>query len=141
MGKAGTLAAVLLSAATALVLVATTSAAAEVESELQRSFNLGARPLDVAVSLDGKSIFVLTEEGNVLIFGSDGSQTGRIAVGPQAERIAADPDGERLYVTNRLGKRVDVITVDVIRPIALEGAPFKGRSKAPVVVAVFSDFQ
>ncbi len=140
MRKKVALAAMLIAAATAVALL-TGTAAAEVDWELQRSLNIGARPLDVAISADGKTLFVLTDEGHVLVYGNDGSPSGKIAVGTQAEKIAADPDGERLYVTNRQGKRLDVITVDVIRVIAVEGAPFKGRPNAPVVVAVFSDFQ
>lgn len=140
MRKAGTLAAMFIAAAATVALL-TGTAAADVDWEIQRSLNLGARPLDVAISADGKTLFVLTDEGNVLVYGNDGSPTGKIAVGTQAEKIAVDPDGERLYVTNRQGKRLDVITVDVIRVIAVEGAPFKGRPHAPVVVAVFSDFQ
>ncbi len=140
MKKVCTLAAIFLAAATAFALIADT-AAADVDWEIQRSLNLGARPLDVALSADGKTLFVLTEEGSILVFGSDGTPSGKIVLGTQAEKIAADPDGERLYVTNRQGKRLDVITVDVIRDISVEGAPFKGRPNAPVVIAVFSDFQ
>jgi DNA-binding beta-propeller fold protein YncE len=95
----------------------------------------------VAVSADGKLVFVLTENGTVFIFGADGTPIDRIAVGPQAERIAVDPEGERLYVTNRQAKRVDVVQIDTLREINLADAPFKGKEKAPVVVAVFSDFQ
>jgi DNA-binding beta-propeller fold protein YncE len=114
---------------------------AAVEWEIQKSLTPGARPLDVAVSADGRSIYVLTDDGNILIYGSDGALRDKIAIGPQAERIAVDPDGERLYVTNRQTKRVDVVQVDTIYDIKTAGSPFKGREKAPVVVTVFSDFQ
>ena len=114
---------------------------AAVEWEIQKSLSPGARPLDVAVSADGRSIYVLTDDGNILIYGSDGALRDKLAIGPQAERIAVDPDGERLYVTNRQTKRVDVVQVDVIYDIKTAGSPFNGRDKAPVVVTVFSDFQ
>lgn len=112
-----------------------------VEWEILKTLNTDGRPLDVAVSADGKSIFVLTDDGKIWIYDSGGALAGKIAIGPQAERIAVDPDGERLYVTNGPNKRVDVILVDVIRHINLSGAPFKGSEKAPVVIVVFSDFQ
>jgi hypothetical protein len=115
--------------------------AAEVEWEILKSLNTESRPIDVAVSADGRSVFALTEDGTVFIFGADGAPAGQFAVGPQAERIAVDPEGERLYVTNRQTKRVDVVQIDILREINLAGAPFKGREKAPVVIAVFSDFQ
>jgi len=125
----------------ALLVLAAAPGMAAVEWELQKSFTPGARPLDVAVSADGRSIYVLTDDGNILIYESDGALRGKIGIGPQAERIAVDPDGERLYVTNRQTKRVDVVLVDVIHDIKTAGSPFKGREKAPVVVTVFGDFQ
>lgn len=125
----------------ALLVFAAAPGPAAVEWELQKSLTPGARPLDVAVSADGRSVYVLTDDGNILIYGSDGALRDKIAIGPQAERIAVDPDGERLYVTNRQTKRVDVVLVDVIHDIKTAGSPFKGREKAPVVVTVFADFQ
>jgi DNA-binding beta-propeller fold protein YncE len=130
-------------AATVMLTVLTPAVRpATVEWEIIKSLDTGDRPpLDVAVSPDGKSIFVLTEKGQIWIYTNAGDLAGKITVGSQAERIAVDPDGERLYVTNRPNKRVDVILVDMIRDISLSGAPFKGNAKAPVVIAVFSDFQ
>jgi len=127
--------------ALALLISSNAPGSAAVEWELLKSLNTDSRPLDVAVSADGKLVFILTENGTVFIFGADGTPIDRIAVGPQAERIAVDPEGERLYVTNRQAKRVDVLQIDTLREINLSGAPFKGKEKAPVVVAVFSDFQ
>jgi DNA-binding beta-propeller fold protein YncE len=127
--------------ALALLTACAVPSSAAVEWELLKSLDTDSRPLDVAASADGKLVFVLTEKGTVFIFGADGTLIDRIAVGPQAERIAADPEGERLYVTQRQTKRVDVIQIDTLREINWSGAPSKGPEKAPVVIAVFSDFQ
>lgn len=125
----------------ALSLPSGAAPAAEVEWEFLKGLSTVSRPLDVALSADGRQVFVLAEDGTVSIFGADGSPAGQITVGPQAERIAVDPDGERLYVTNRQAKRVDVVRIDTVHAIHLSGAPFKGHEGAPVVIAVFSDFQ
>ncbi len=114
---------------------------AAVEWEVLKSLTTGARPLDVAVSADGKLVFVLTEDGAVSIFTGEGVLADKITVGGQAERIAVAPDGERLYVTQRQSRRVDVIQLDYVREVNVSGAPFKGNEKAPVTIAVFSDFQ
>ena len=114
---------------------------AALEWEILKSLNTGVGPVDVAVSADGKSVFVLTEDGVVSIYTGDGALTDKITVGGQAERIAVAPDGDRLYVTQRQGRRVDVIQLDYVREINLSGAPVKGREQAPVTIAVFSDFQ
>lgn len=125
----------------ALVIPAAGSHASGVEWEIIKSLNTGARPVDVAVSADGRSVFVLTEDGALSIYTSEGSLTEKISLGYPAERIAVAPDGERIYVTSRQGKRVDVIQLDYVREINVSGAPFKGPEKAPVTIAVFSDFQ
>jgi DNA-binding beta-propeller fold protein YncE len=127
--------------AMALAIPAAGSRASGVEWEIIKSLDTGARPVDVAISADGRSVFVLTEDGTLSIYTSEGSLTDKISLGYPAERIAVAPDGERIYVTSRQGKRVDVIQLDYVREINVSGAPFKGPEKAPVTIAVFSDFQ
>ena len=39
-----------------------------VETSLQNTLQTGAVPIDVAVSPDGRSTFVLTDEGNVVVY-------------------------------------------------------------------------
>jgi DNA-binding beta-propeller fold protein YncE len=128
-------------AALALLIAAAGSCPATVEWEILKSLNTGGRAVDVAVSADGKSVFVLTDDGILSIYSSDGTLTEKISLGYPAERIAVAPDGERVYVTPRQGQRVDVVQLDYVRVINVTGAPFKGPEKAPVTIAVFSDFQ
>jgi DNA-binding beta-propeller fold protein YncE len=125
----------------ALLLVAPAPGNAAAEWEVVRSLNTGTRPLDVAVSMDGRSVFVLTEDGVLSIYTPDGALTETFQLAKDAERIAIAPDGERVYVTSRQGKRVDVVQLDFVREIALAGSPAKGPERAPVTIAVFSDFQ
>ena len=125
----------------ALLLAPAAPALAAAEWEVIRSLNTGSRPLDVAVSVDGRSVFVLTEDGALSVYTPDGALIDRFQLGKDAERIAVAPDGERVYVTARQGKRVDVVQIDYVRDILIAGAPFKGSERAPVTIAVFSDFQ
>jgi DNA-binding beta-propeller fold protein YncE len=125
----------------ALLLVAPAPRNAAAEWEVVRSLNTGTRPLDVAVSMDGRSVFVLTEDGVLSVYTPDGALTEKFQLAKDAERIAIAPDGERVYVTSRQGKRVDVVQLDFVREIALAGSPAKGPERAPVTIAVFSDFQ
>jgi DNA-binding beta-propeller fold protein YncE len=124
-----------------LLMLASAASSATIEWEIIAGLNTSARPLDVAVSADGRSVFVLSDDGVLSIYTSDGGLTEKINLGTQAERIAVAPDGERLYVTRRQAKRVDVVQLDYVRDINTVGAPSKGREKAPVTIAVFSDFQ
>jgi DNA-binding beta-propeller fold protein YncE len=125
----------------ALLLVSAAPGHAAADWEIVRSLNTGTRPVDVAVSVDGRSVFVLTEDGVLSVYTPDMVLTEKFQAGKDAERISVAPDGERVYVTYRQGKRVDVVQIDYVRDINLAGAPTKGPERAPVTIAVFSDFQ
>jgi uncharacterized protein (DUF58 family) len=116
-------------------------ARATADWEVARSLTTGARPIDVAASVDGRSVFVLTDDGVLSVYTPDGVLTETFQLAKDAERIAVAPDGERVYVTFRQAKRVDVVQIDYVRDIHLTGAPSKGPAQAPVTIAVFSDFQ
>jgi hypothetical protein len=114
---------------------------ATVEWSIQNTLKTIARPIDVAVFPDGRSIFVLTDDGNVLIYDEQGKLTDTIPVGTHVDQIKIDPQGERLFAASRQNKTVEVITLDFVRDINISGAPFKGLPDAPVIITVFSDFQ
>ncbi len=116
-------------------------ARAAADWEVTRSLTTGARPIDVVASVDGRSVFVLTDDGVLSVYTPDGVLTDTFHLAKDAERIAVAPDGEHVYVTFRQAKRVDVVQIDFVRDINLIGAPFKGPAQAPVTIAVFSDFQ
>lgn len=114
---------------------------AEVQWEIVNTLKLESAPRDAAVTLDGKTIYVLTEKGEILVYDSDGALKAKISVGPHADSLKVAQDGERLFVLSRAKKTLEVIELDFVRNIDTSGAPFKGPKDAPVVVAVFSDFQ
>jgi DNA-binding beta-propeller fold protein YncE len=126
-----------------LLLMVTTGAmgSATVEWEVLNTLKLEAPPLDVAISPDGKSVFVLTHEGNIHIYEVDGRLTDKIEVGEKIDQIKLDPEGKLLFATSRQNKTVKVIALDFIKQISTKVSPYKGLEDAPVVIADFSDFQ
>jgi hypothetical protein len=114
---------------------------AAVESEVLKSLSLEAAPLDVAVSADGRWTFVLLPKGEIQVYSASGELQGGLRVGEGAERIAPSPQGDRLFVTSRSPQELSIVGVDFVYPIDVTGSPFKGPAGAPVVVAVYSDFQ
>jgi DNA-binding beta-propeller fold protein YncE len=114
---------------------------AKVEWRIENTFKTGQPPRDVAVSQDGKSIFVLTPDGSILIYDSKGKLEDTIKVGAHIDQIRVGPGGEQLFATSRQNQTVEVITLNFIRQINVTGSPSKGRSDAPIIVTVFSDFQ
>lgn len=131
------------SLASVLVTVLTTASwvFAAVEINLQTTLTTDGAPVDMAVSQDGNLTFVLTDNGNVLIYDRIGKLTDTVAIGPHIDQIEIGPLGERLFAASRQNKTVEIITLDFIRQINTLGSPSKGPLEAPVVIAVFSDFQ
>jgi DNA-binding beta-propeller fold protein YncE len=124
-----------------LLLVIPFQANAKVEWRIENTLKTGQPPLDVAVSLDGKSIFVLTADGSILIYSHEGKLEDTIKVGNHIDQIRVGPGGEKLFASSRQNQTVEVIALDFIRKINVMGSPSKGRTDAPVIVTVFSDFQ
>jgi len=118
-----------------------TQGLAFVEWNIHKTLKLDTQPLDVAVSQNGNSIFVLTESGKILIYSSDGNLKDKIDVGNDIDQIKSGPGEEWLFLSSRKNKTIEILHVDFIQHIDISGSPFKGPENAPVVIAVFSDFQ
>ena len=111
------------------------------EINLQRTLTTDGVPIDVVVTQDGNLTFVLTDNGKILIYDRIGNLTDTVDIGTHIDQIDIGPQGERLFAASRQNKSVEIITLDFIRQINTLGSPLKGPLEAPVVIAVFSDFQ
>ena len=124
-----------------LIAIVGSNSSAEVEGDIQRTLKLQEAPVDVAVSLNGKWFFVLTQTGSIQVYTPDGRLEGQLTVGSQVDGIRVGPREDLLLLTSRQDKTVQIMTLDFIRPVNVTGSPFKGPDDAPVVIAVFSDFE
>ena len=116
-------------------------AADNVEWNVYQTLQLDATPLDVAITPDGRRIFVLTEQGEILVYSPNKKLEAKIDVGQQVDQIKLGPRGDTLILKSGENKTVQIVTLDFIQKINVSGAPFKGAEDAPVVIAVFDDFQ
>ena len=126
-----------------VLLITTVTAAGSVtrvEWETDRILQVDQPPLDTAVTPDGKHLFVLTRDG-IFVYSEEGKIEDRIQVGFPVDRISIGPQGKRLFITSTTEKTVQVLDIAFIYKIHLSDSPFKGPRDAPVVIAVFSDFQ
>ena len=114
---------------------------AEVEWKIANTLNIAGKPLDIAVSPDAKYIYVLTEDGNILIYLPSGNLVDTIQVGKNLNRINLGPRGEYLFVSSGKDKTLKIIKLSFIHEIISLGSPRRGNKDAPVVISVFSDFQ
>ena len=132
---------VLVGFALLLLLATPFQAGAKVEWRIENTLKTEHPPLDVTVSPNGQSIFVLTADGNILIYDDKGQLNDTINVGSHIDQIRVGPGGEQLFATSRQNKTVEVIALNFIRKINVAGSPTKGRTDAQVTFTVFSDFQ
>ena len=90
-----------LSLGIAALLATPFQADAKVEWRIENTLKTEQPPLDVTVSPNGQSIFVLTTGGNILIYDSDGQLKDTINVGAHIDQIQVGPGGEQLFATSR----------------------------------------
>ncbi len=114
---------------------------ADVEWKVLRSLDLKAPPLDVAPSMDGQRLFVLTP-GEILVYSiPEGRVTDHFPVDQEFDRIVSIPRGDTLTISSSKKKVLQVIMLETIYKIDVSGLPFKGPKDAPVTVAVYDDYQ
>ncbi|MEJ2234245.1 MAG: hypothetical protein P8X67_09985 [Syntrophobacterales bacterium] len=114
---------------------------AAVEWDVAGTLNLKQKPRDAAIALNGRWIYVLTYDGEILIYSSDGKLEDSISVGKSVEGIKVGPREDILLLTSGQDKTVQLILLDFIQEINISGSPFKGNSDAPVAIATFNDFE
>lgn len=112
-----------------------------VEGDVRKTLNLESPPLDLAASLNGKYIYVLTDQGSILIYSVDGKLEDKISVGSQVDSIKVGPWEDVILLISKKNKQVQILLLDFIKDIDLSNSPFKWPADAPVEIAVFSDFQ
>lgn len=126
---------------TLILAIAASVGSATLEWEILRILKLDSPPLDMAIAPDGKSVYILTDKGDIQIYDLDGRLKDKIEIREPVDQIKVGPGGDQLFVTDRQNKTVKVIKLDFIRQITINGSPFKGPEDAPVVIADFSDFE
>ena len=98
-------------------------------------------PVDMVQSVDGKYIYILTDNHKLLIYEPNGNLKASVDVDPGVVAIDTDARGENVLLVDKDNKSFSVYSVDFVADIDVSGAPFKGKAEAPITVAVFSDFE
>ena len=95
----------------------------------------------MAITNDGRKLFILTDQGEILVYSRSTKPDSKINVGKHVDRIKLGPRGDTLILSSGKNKTVQMVNIDFIQTINTAGSPFKGSEDAPVVIAVFDDFQ
>ncbi len=130
---------------TALVFVITILSmgygSAGVDWKIQDLLKLKEPPLDMALDLSGRWIYVLSTEGKLNIYNSKGQLQDTIDVGKHIDGIEVGPWKDKLFLKSSVNNTVEVLSLSFRQKINIIGSPFKGPSDAPVIMVVFDDFQ
>jgi hypothetical protein len=117
------------------------TAQAGLEWKVLKDLDLKASPLDVAPSADGQWLYILTP-GEILVYSmQEGRITDQAPVGKEFDRIVSLPRASGLTLSSSTKKTIQIILLENIFTIDVSGLPFKGPRDAPVVIAVFDDYQ
>jgi hypothetical protein len=114
---------------------------AEVEYNVLKTYRLEDQPVDMAFSANRNEIYVLNQKGELLIYDTNGHLTEKINVGKVYDRLKLVQGSDILFLSSRKDKTIQIIQLDFVQKIHTLGSPFKGPENAPVIIAVFSEFQ
>ena len=106
-----------------------------------QTFNLKDPPLDVAFSTSRNKVFILTDEGQIQVYEPNGTLDETMDVGKGFDRLWHIQGSDVLVLSSREKKTVQIVELNFVEQIDTSGSPFRGPDNAPVVVAVFSDFE
>jgi protein-disulfide isomerase len=109
--------------------------------EQTSQWQLPQKPLDLVQSVDGKYLFVLTDQQSVLIYETTGQLKGSVPVDPGVTAIDTDARGETILLINSTDNTFTSIAIDFVVAIDVDGSPTKGDPEAPVTITVFTDFE
>lgn len=119
----------------------TTVSTAKVEWEALENIPLDDTPLDMAITNDGLTIYILGTKMLYLYSSQERKITEKIPLQEKADRMVLSPDGERVYLTNPETKKVVVLRISPIVDFKVSQSPVIGQENAPVTLVAFLDFQ
>jgi protein-disulfide isomerase len=125
----------------AVVLCFSANALADVEWNTLNDVDLQETPLDIAVSRDGMTAFILCEKSIKLYSIREGKVTDTIPITASFSQIALSPDGQTLLLTDPKNKQLSVIRVTPVYDIKIGQSPVIGKADAPVSIFAFMDYQ
>ena len=114
---------------------------AEVDWDVLKTLKINDTPLDVAFSSKHNYIYVLTAKGQILVFDPAGRQLDQMDAGGEFDQMRVVPGSDVLFLTSRKNRLVQIVQLGFVQQVNTSDSPFKGRPDAPVVIAVFSEFE
>ena len=114
---------------------------AEIEWTTGGQLGLKAPPLDIAASADGKWLYILCP-GEIAVYSfNEDKIVNRIPVDKTVDRMIYVKEKNALVATSSSKNTVQIIQLEIVHKFSFSGLPYKGPKRAPITIAVFSDYQ
>ncbi len=127
--------------AVALVLCFTAGAMGKIEWEVVKDSILDEVPIDMALSGDGKTAYLLTDKSILFYSILSGTVTDTIPLKETYSSIAIGFEGDHVVLTAQDGKKISIIRISEIFDIPIGTSPVIGKKDAKVILTVFLDYQ
>lgn len=119
---------------------ATLSSAGVAELRQLTTLEFEKTPLQIAPSSDGRRLYVMTDDHQLLIYTLAGDLQGQVMLDPQVDQFV--PLGpQHMLLQKSAQKQASIALIEVSQNIDISAAPVLGDETAPVTIAVFSDFE
>jgi hypothetical protein len=114
---------------------------AEIEWTTGGQLGLKAPPLDISASADGKWLYILCP-GEIAVYSfNEDKIVNRIPVDKTFDRMIYVKEKNALVATSSSKNTVQIIQLEIVHKFSFSGLPYKGPKRAPITIAVFSDYQ
>ncbi len=124
-----------------MILCFSANCYAEIEWNIEDSITLEGKPLDIAISKDGQTTYILSEKKILVYSVREKKVTDTIPITSNYSQIAVTPDGGKLLLTDKEKNQISVTQVTPVFDIKVSESPIIGNKGAKVHVFAFLDFQ
>ncbi len=126
---------------TAMLLMGTDPIQAKIEWSQVKHLALDEKPIDIAASSDGASVYILTKK-NILVYSiKDGRILDTMPLEQKFTSIEIAPKSNTLLLASASGKTVSIRTLSETIELPIGASPVIGAPAAPVTLTAFMDFQ
>lgn len=123
------------------LLFATSAISSQVEWTISGQLDLKAPLVEMCASADGKWLYILSAEEIAVYSFAEEKIVNRIAIDKGFDRMICIKEKKSLVVTSHSGNTVQIIQLEEVYQFDTSGLPYHGSKGAPVIIAVFSDYQ